>query len=354
MSHLARRKNQHLDLAVEGDVGFKRTSTLFECVRLVHDALPELDLDTIDLTVTVLGKQLRAPLLIAGMTGGTDRAAQLNRELAAVAEARGYAFGLGSQRPMLEDESVASSYQVREVAPTALLLGNIGAVQATRTGNDDLARLVQQVEADALCVHLNPAMELIQGRGDRDFRGCLERLRQLGENLSIPVVAKETGCGISGSVAARLREVGVQHVDVSGAGGTSWVALETQRASAERKGLGESFSEWGIPTAASVAMVAPYGFETVFATGGVSTGLEVAKAIALGAHAAGIARPVLQALERGGREAVDRFFDQVELELRSCMLLVGAADLGALARVPRLVTGELEQWLRQTQLPVRG
>ena len=354
MSHLARRKNQHLDLAVEGDVGFRHTSTLFECVRLVHDALPELDLDTIDLSTTVLGKQLRAPLLIAGMTGGTDRAAHVNRELATVAEARGYAFGLGSQRPMLRDESALASYRVREVAPSVLLLGNIGAVQAAHTDDDALERLVRQVEADALCVHLNPAMELIQGRGDRDFRGCLDRLGSLSRHLSVPVVAKETGCGISASVAARLREVGVEHVDVSGAGGTSWVALEAQRASAERRGLGESFSEWGIPTAASIGLVAPHGFKTVFATGGVSTGLDVAKAIALGAHTAGIARRVLQALARGGAEAVDRLFDQIELELRACMLLVGAVDLRALARVPRLVTGELEQWLRQTGLPATG
>jgi isopentenyl-diphosphate delta-isomerase len=348
MSHLARRKNQHLDLAVAGDVGFKRTSTLFECVRLVHDALPELDLESIDLGTTVLGKRLRAPLLIAGMTGGTDRAARINRELAAVAEARGYAFGLGSQRPMLDEDRASSSYQVREVAPTALLLGNIGAVQAARIDDGAIERLVDLVKADALCIHLNPAMELIQGKGDRDFRGCLDRLKELTRSLRVPIVAKETGCGLSGGVAARLRDAGVRHVDVSGAGGTSWVALETLRASAERQGLGESFSEWGIPTAASVALVAPHGFQTVFATGGVSSGIEVAKAIALGAHAAGIARPVLQALERGGREAVDEFFDRVELELRSCMLLVGAADLVRLARVPRLVTGELEQWLRQT------
>lgn len=347
MSEISRRKDDHLDLATSGDVGFKRTTTLFECVRLVHDALPELDFSEIDASVEILGKRLRAPISIAAMTGGSERALRINRELSSLAEERGYAFGLGSQRAMHKDPKQRASYEVRSVAPNALVLGNVGVVQAARMQTAELAELVASVGADALCVHLNPAMEIVQAEGDRDFRGGLDAIARLVRELDVPIVVKETGCGLSSEVAARLRGVGVEHVDVSGAGGTSWVAVETQRASGERRGLGERFWEWGIPTAASVALVAPHGFRTIFATGGISSGLDIAKAIALGASVGGIARPVLQALERGGRQAALEFLDQIETELRMAMLLVGAKDVDGLRRARRVVIGELGEWIRQ-------
>jgi len=347
MSEIAKRKDDHLDLAARGDVAFKQTTTLLEQLRFVHDALPELAFEELDTSVTVMGKKLRMPLLIAGMTGGTERAQRINRELAALAEERGYAFGLGSQRAMHKDPAATESYAVREVAPTALVLGNVGVVQAVKMTTEEVAALVRSVGADAVCVHLNPAQELIQEEGDRDFRGALDALGRLVKELDVPVVAKETGCGISSSAAHRLRGVGVRHVDVSGAGGTSWVAVETHRASAERRPLGEAFWEWGIPTAASVAFASGHGFDTIFATGGIATGLDVAKAIALGATAAGFARPVLKALDEGGRDGAARLLERVETELRTAMLLVGARDLNALRRVPRVVLGELGEWLKQ-------
>jgi len=345
MADIAERKTDHLDLAISGDVGFKRTTTLFECVRLVHDALPDLDLDAVDLSCTVLGKKLRAPILIAGMTGGAERAERINHELAAIAEERGYAFGLGSQRAMLKRSEAKRSYAVRGVAPDALLLGNLGVVQAAKMTSAEVQDLALSVGADALCIHLNPAMELIQEEGDRDFRGGLETLQRLAQDLPFPVIAKETGCGLSHAVAAKLRRAGIAHVDVSGAGGTSWVAVETQRAPAENKALGEAFWEWGIPTAVSVAWVHSHGFETVFATGGVHTGLDIAKAIALGASAGGIARSALQALERGGPGGARRFFDGIEAELRAALLLTGSASLVALRQAPRIIVGELKDWL---------
>jgi isopentenyl-diphosphate delta-isomerase len=345
MSDLSQRKVDHLDLALRGEVGFRSTTTLFECVRLLHNALPELDFAGLDTTSTVLGKRLSAPLLIAGMTGGTERARDINRQLAKIADERGYAFGLGSQRAMQKDPKLLSTYQVRDIAPNVLLLGNIGAVQAAQMSTAEARELVDQVGADALCVHLNPAMELIQSDGDRDFRGCLDALSRLNAELSVPVIVKETGCGISPNVAERLRQAGLEHVDVSGAGGTSWVAVETERASAERRTLGEAFREWGVPTAASVAFAARAGFKTVFATGGMKSGLDVAKAIALGASAGGIARPVLQALDQGGSTGAEAFLRQVELELRTAMLLTGSGHVRDLARAPRLVAGELVSWL---------
>ncbi len=345
MADIADRKIDHLDLATSGDVGFKRTTTLFECVRLVHNALPDLDLDAIDLSSTVLGKPLRAPLLIAGMTGGAERAERINLELAAIAEERGYAFGLGSQRAMLKRPESKASYSVRRAAPNALLLGNLGVVQAAKMSSAQVQDLAGEVGADALCVHLNPAMEIVQEEGDRDFRGGLETLERLAAELTVPVIAKETGCGLSHSVAARLRRAGVAHVDVSGAGGTSWVAVETQRAQTDKKALGEAFWEWGIPTAASVAWVHGHGFDTVFATGGIQTGLDIAKAIALGANAGGIARAALQALVAGGPDGARRFFDGVEAELRAALLLTGSANLADLRRAPRVIVGELKDWL---------
>ena len=348
MADIAERKVDHLDLATSGDVGFKRTTTLFECVRLVHDALPELDVDAIDLGTTLLGKRLRAPILIAGMTGGADRAQRINLELAAIAEERGYAFGVGSQRAMHKRSEAKATYQVRGVAPNALVLGNLGIVQAAKMSSEAVRELVGAIGADALCVHLNPAMEIVQEEGDRDFRFGLDTLARLVSELGLPVIAKETGCGISHAAAAKLRRVGVQHVDVSGAGGTSWVAVETHRARAEKKALGQAFWEWGVPTAASVAWVQRHGFETIFATGGMQTGLEIAKAIALGANAGGIARAALQALERGGPNGAREFFQAVEAELRAALLLTGSADIAALRQAPRVIVGELKDWLGQS------
>ncbi|MCC6646160.1 MAG: type 2 isopentenyl-diphosphate Delta-isomerase, partial [Polyangiaceae bacterium] len=295
MADIGRRKADHLELAATGDVGFHDKSTLLACVELLHDALPELHTDEVDPSTTLLGKRLRAPIVIAAMTGGTDEAGRINRALAAVAEARGLGFGLGSQRAMHVDAARAASFEVRRAAPPALLLGNVGVVQAAARSTAEARALVDGVGADALCVHLNPAMEIVQPGGDRDFRRGLETLARLARDLGVPVVAKETGCGLSRRVADRLVAAGVRHLDVSGAGGTSWVAVETHRAEPGARKLGEALWDWGIPTAASVAMVAGAGLETIIATGGVATGLDVARAVALGAHAAGLARPVLQA-----------------------------------------------------------
>ena len=349
-SGIGQRKADHIDLAATGDVGFHRTTTLLECVKLVHQALPELSADSIDTSVTLFGKKLRAPLIIASMTGGIERAATINRELATIAEARGYGFGLGSQRAMHVDPSKCGTFRVRDVAPTALVLGNLGVVQARQMSTDEVRALVTDVGADALFIHLNPAMEIVQPGGDRDFTGAVATLGRLTAELGFPVIAKETGCGLSAKAADQLLRAGVRHVDVSGAGGTSWVAVEMHRASSGERALGEAFREWGIPTAASVAWMAASRMETIIATGGIGTGLEVAKAIALGASAAGIARPVLQTLTSGGREAAENYLDGIEAELRAAMLLVGAGSIAELRRAPRIIFGELASWVAQGAL----
>jgi isopentenyl-diphosphate delta-isomerase len=349
---IGQRKADHLALCAEEDVGFRGASTLLGCVQLVHDALPDMRLDDVDLSVTLLGRTLRAPLVIASMTGGTDEAGRINRELAAIAEERGYGFGLGSQRAMHLRPGTGASYRVRDAAPTTLLLGNVGVVQARAMTTSEVRLLVDEVGADALCVHLNPAMELVQPGGDRDFGHGIDTIHRLVRDLGVPVVVKETGCGISPAVGRRLREVGVQHVDVSGAGGTSWVGVETRRAESEgdvkARALGEALWDWGVPTGASVALLAPLGFETLVATGGIATGLDVARSIALGATAAGIARPILRALmSEGGRAAAVSQLDAIEAELRAAMLLTGCRNVPALRRAPRVVLEPLASWIAQ-------
>jgi isopentenyl-diphosphate delta-isomerase len=344
MADIGQRKVDHLELCATDDVAFRGRTTLLEHVQLVHQSLPELAYDEIDPSVRLLGKRLRAPILIAAMTGGSDASAEVNVELSKIAEARGYGFGVGSQRAMQRVPESAWTYEVRKHAPNTLLLGNVGVVQAREASSAALAQLAADIGADAICVHMNPAMELIQAEGDRDFRGCIDTFARLARELPIPVVAKETGNGVSRQTAARLRQVGIETIDVSGAGGTSWVGVEALRAPAQGKAMGEALWDWGVPTAASVVYAAHAGLTTI-ATGGIRTGLDVARAIALGASAAGIARPVLQALREGGRSGAERYLDGVERELRAVMLLCGARRLADLRAAARVITGELKDWL---------
>ncbi|MCB9683838.1 MAG: type 2 isopentenyl-diphosphate Delta-isomerase [Alphaproteobacteria bacterium] len=352
MSDIGRRKDEHLDLCATDAVAFKERTTLLDEVDLVHDALPERAVSEIDLSTPLVGRTLRAPLVIAAMTGGTARAAEVNRALASVAEELGIGFGFGSMRPLLEDPS-APGYAVRDVAPNAVVLGNIGVVQARASTTAALASMVERTGCDALCVHLNPAMEVIQPGGDDDFRGGLDTIARLVRELPVPVVAKETGCGLSRSVGQRLVDVGVRWVDTSGAGGTSWVGVETLRAKARTRRLGELFWEWGIPTAASVAQLADLGLGIV-ATGGVRHGLDIGRALALGATAGGIARPFLTAWVDDGRQGVLQAAETVIDEIRVATLLAGAGRSSELASRPLVVGPALRRWIpRGTALAAR-
>lgn len=339
---LASRKDDHIALCADGDtVAFRARTTLFEEVELVHDALPELAVGDIDLACTFAGKRLRAPLIIAAMTGGTPQATRINRDLALIAEEEGIGFAFGSQRPLLV-RGVRDGYEVREVAPSTLVLGNIGVVQARETSTARLREMLEESGADALCVHLNPAMEVVQPEGDDDFRGGVDTIRRLVEELDRTVIVKETGCGLSRRVGERLRAIGVTHVDTSGAGGTSWVGVEAKRAHAGQAALGERYWDWGIPTAASVLQLRGLGF-TICATGGVQHGLDAARAIALGATCAGIARPFLQAQARG-LDALREAVRGVIAEIRVAHLLTGSRDGDALRGAPLLLGPRLERW----------
>lgn len=339
---VAARKQSHLELCLREDVEAVRKTTLLEQVELVHDAVPDLALDDVDTRVAWLGKELRAPLLITGMTGGTPEAFRVNRDLAKLAEDAGIAFGVGSQRAMHKRPESAWTFRIREFAPRTVLLANIGLAQARTMSADEVQPLIAAIEADGLCLHLNVAQELIQPEGDRDFRDGTQTFRRLCRELEVPVIAKETGCGISRDVALRLRAAGVRHVDVSGAGGTSWVRIEALRAP-DAAALGELFRDWGLPTAASLLELRGTGLRAV-ASGGIRNGLEAAKAIALGAWIVGSALPVYQAYREGGVAGARAFIEGLVAALRMAMLLTGCRTLADLRRARVVLGPELARW----------
>ena len=337
------RKVDHLALCTDADVGFQGKTNLLEQVKLMHCSLPELAVDDVSLQTNFVGARVNAPIMIAAMTGGTERANQVNRDLAIVAEELGLAMGFGSMRPLLEQGN-RHGYFVRDVAPNAVLLGNIGVVQARGSSTEQLNNMIGETGVNALCVHLNPAQEMVQPEGDVDFRGGLDTLARLISELDVPVVVKETGCGISREVGRKLADIGARWVDCSGAGGTSWVAVETLRARARSKRLGELFWDWGIPTAASVAQLSGLGLRIV-ATGGVQTGLDVARAMALGAQVGGLARPFLIAQAQGGSAAVKELALGLIDELRVACLLCGVKRPVDLDRTSLVLGPELAAYV---------
>ncbi|HEU0034148.1 MAG TPA: type 2 isopentenyl-diphosphate Delta-isomerase [Kofleriaceae bacterium] len=342
---IAKRKADHLEVAASGRADFAKT-TLLEHVHLIHQALPELALDAIDLATELVGKSLRAPVVITGMTGGTAEAAAINRDLARAAQAAGVAFGVGSQRAMAEHPELAASYEVRDVAPEVVLFGNVGAVQALAMGPARVVELAQRIGADALAIHLNPGQEMIQERGDRDFRGVLDGIRRVIDASPIPVLVKETGCGLSSEAARALVSAGVHTVDVAGAGGTSWVAVEAVRADhgSDAASLGSELREWGIPTAVSVVTCERAGLD-VIASGGLRSGYDISRALALGARVGGMAAPMLRAQRAGGYDGACAELDRIIASIRTVCLLTGCARAADLSRAPRHLGAPLRAFL---------
>jgi isopentenyl-diphosphate delta-isomerase len=325
------------------DVEFRQQSTWLEHVQLVHTALAEVSFDEISTETRFMGRRLRAPLMITAISGGLEAARDLNRDLAKAAQELGIAFGLGSQRPMLEDPALIDSYAVRRYAPDIPILGNIGLQQATSADPAAIERLISSIAADGLAVHLNPAQELSQTEGDKRFEDGFKTLKALTRRMPGQVVVKETGCGISREVARGLKTAGVRTLDVAGAGGTSWPRVENLRKGADPKRR-EWLDEWGIPTAASLWETAPLGFELV-GSGGIRNGLDAAKCLVLGADAAGLALPVLRAYMRGGYNEALACLQNVITELKAVMLLVGARDIPALKKHQPVITGRLREWI---------
>lgn len=334
----ASRKADHVRINLEEDVAAKGIDSGFDAYYFLHCALPEIDLDQVDPSTELFGRRLAAPLLISCMIGGTERAALLNRLLAEVAQELGLAMGLGSGRVLLEDPGVLETFNVRPVAPDVLLFANLGAVQLNKGyGADHCRRLVEALDADALVLHLNAIQEAVQPEGDTCFAGLLARIGELCRRLEVPVVVKEVGWGIAPDVARALVGAGVAAVDVAGAGGTSWTEVERHRiAEPWRARVAAAFAGWGIPTAECVrwAVRAAPGAR-IFASGGIRNGIDLAKAIALGADLVGVAGPFLRAAAEGREEARDLGRELVET-LRVAMFGVGARTLQDLRLTPRL------------------
>jgi isopentenyl-diphosphate delta-isomerase len=327
------RKEAHLQLTMAGPVQ-EAVRDGFAAYRLEHNALPELDLEEIDHTTTFLGKRLRAPLLISGMTGGAQRAREINRNLAAAAQQCGIAFSVGSQRAALERPELRATYEVRDLAPDVLLFANLGAVQLRRGyGLEQCRAAVAMIGADALTLHLNALQEALQAQGDTTFAGVTDRIAIVCRDLGHPVTVKEVGWGISGDVARRLAAAGVSAVDVQGAGGTSWARVEGLRAPTDRlRAAAEAFAGWGIPTPECLVQVRTDCPDLrLIAGGGVRNGVDVAKAIALGADLVSVAHPFLEPATRSVEAVVDRI-EQFTFELRLAMFATGSANLTALRR----------------------
>jgi isopentenyl-diphosphate delta-isomerase len=345
------RKDDHIDIILEEDV--ETPGSGFADVQLVHEALPEIHRDEIDTTVDFCGHELAAPVVIESMTGGHPNTTAINRSLAKAAQRTGIAMGVGSQRAGLEepdDEALMESFTVvRDVAPDAFLYGNIGAAQLAEYGVEGVERAVDMIDADAMAIHLNFLQEAAQPEGDVDARGCLDAIEAVASELSVPVIVKETGNGLSRETARRLTDAGADVLDVAGKGGTTWSGVEAYRAAAvgadRHAKIGERFRSWGIPTAVSTVEAAEV-HPCVVASGGVRSGLDVAKAIALGARAGGLAKPFLRPAASGPDAVVDKVDDLVA-ELETAMFVSGSASVEALRDADYVLLGRTGEFLEQ-------
>ncbi len=328
------RKREHVEVVLSKNVGFMAKTTGLGSFEFEHNALPEIDLVEITTGTVFLGKSLKYPLLVSSMTGGYKEARKINQALAEVCEEYSIAMGVGSQRQALESAQFHKSFSAaREAAPSIPIFGNIGAAEVASMKDESAAlRLVDLIQADALAVHLNPLQEFLQPEGNTNFRGVLAGIERLVQRLPVPVIVKEIGAGLSGNVVRQLQGIGVQYIDVAGAGGTSWAGVEILR---RKKGEPlNAFWDWGIPTARAVReasqLKSPSKPFTLIASGGISSGLDAAKCIALGADMVGVARPVLQALSKHGKKGVRNLLDHWIMELRGAMFLTGSIDIHAL------------------------
>ena len=332
------RKADHIRINLQEDVR-SGLSTGLERYRFTHQALPELNLDDVDAALSLFGKHLQAPILISSMTGGTREAGGINRTLAAAAQETGTAMGVGSQRAAIEHPELAATFQVRQVAPDVLLFANLGAVQLNYGyGIEHCQRAVEMIEADALILHLNPLQEAVQPNGDSRFAGLLPKIEVVCKALQAqgtPVIVKEVGWGISEQAARQLVDAGVAALDVAGAGGTSWSQVEMHRAQDESQfRLAAAFLDWGIPTADSILQVRHAASEIpIFASGGLRTGLDIAKCVALGATLGGMAAPLLKAAVRSV-EATVQTIREVQREIQIAMFAAGAKNLKELQNTP--------------------
>jgi len=354
-SKIMSRKTEHVEICLFEEVeGF--SETYLEYVKLIHQAIPGFNFEDVKTNVKIFGKELQAPFIVTGMTGGNEFVGKINATIAKVVEEFGLGMGVGSQRVAIEHKEVRSTFEVvRKNAPNSLIIANLGAPQIAKGyGYRELRDAIDMINADAIAIHFNIAQELFQPEGEPEYSlSLLEKLRDISKDLGIPVIIKETGCGISMESAVLFRKYGFKNFDVSGQGGTSWIAVERIRGMRRKNWKAESaklFQDWGIPTAASIIEVR-YAVPdaTIIGSGGIRNGLDVVKAIVIGSDIAGMALPVLKrAVE--GEESLRKFFRNVIFEIKSTMMLIGAKNVSELREKPIVIHGKLREWIESRGL----
>jgi isopentenyl-diphosphate delta-isomerase len=346
-----KRKADHIKICLDQNAQAKKVTTGFEDIRFIHNALPEINKEEIDLSTEFLGHRLSAPLIVGAMTGGTAEAAKINSVIAETVEKLQLGMGVGSQRAALEDQNLEKTFAVaRKKAPTSFLIANIGGVQLVHGyGVKEIKKVIEMIDADAIAIHLNALQEAIQPEGQTNFRGIIKRISEVTKSIDKPVIVKETGCGIALEEAKELEEAGVSAIDVGGVGGTSFAAVEFFRTKGEENHfqhlLGEAFWDWGIPTVTSIAEITQEVKIPIIASGGVRSGLDIAKALAINAKLTSIAQPVLKAAVRSVKETTE-LLSFLVAELENVMFLVGAKKIKELVTKPLVITGKTAEWLR--------
>jgi isopentenyl-diphosphate delta-isomerase len=346
-----KRKAEHIKISLNQNVQARTVTTGFEDISFIHRALPEIGKQKIDLSTTVLNHKFAAPLIVGAITGGASEATKINATVAEAVEDLGLGMGVGSQRAAVEDKTLEKTFSIaRKKAPTAFLIANIGGVQLVHGyGLKEAKKAMEMIDADALAIHLNSLQEAVQPEGQTNFKGVLRKIGEIAKELDKPVIVKETGAGIAAEEAKKLENAGVKGIDVSGVGGTSFAAVEYYRAMGKentfQRKLGDVFWDWGIPTAVSVAEVSQSVRIPVIASGGIREGLDVAKALTLGAGLTSLSQPILEAAVRGVKETKDALSLLME-ELKNCMFLVGANSVQSLREKPLIITGKTAEWLR--------
>lgn len=344
-----KRKLDHIKICLDKKAQARNVTAGFEDIQLVHRALPEINKSRINLSTSFLGKKFSAPIIVGAMTGGAQGVTNINASIAEAVEKLGLGMGLGSQRAALENASLEKTYRIaREKAPNAFLIANIGGVQLVHGyGIKEVKRIIEMIDANAVAIHLNALQEAVQPEGQTNFKGVLARISEIASAVETPIIVKETGAGISAEDARALEKAGVKAIDVGGVGGTSFAAVEhyrTVRKDDSCQTLGEAFWDWGIPTAISLIEAIETVKVPVIASGGIRSGTEVAKALALNAGLTSITQPILQVAVKGAEETEGRLSCLIE-ELRNALFLVGAEKISDLTKIPVVVTGKTGEWL---------
>jgi len=341
------RKAQHLEICVDdGRYEVEGGSTRLGEVGFVHRALPEIDESEVDVSTTFLDRPVSMPVFISSMTGGSDEGYRVNKVLAEIAQAVGIPVGMGSIRILYRKPDVIDHFMLKRLAPDVPVFANIGGVQLIDDDQRALLELIRRLEVDAIAVHLNAGQELAQPEGDRSFRGVLDGIARLCDASPVPVIVKETGFGIGPAEARRLVDRGVRYVDVAGSGGTNWVTVERYRMGEAARAVAAEFSDWGIPTAAALAATRDLPGR-ILASGGIRTGMDVAKSVALGAVAAGLALPFVRAVATGGFDAGMAFAERLRSVVRTAMILTGSRSVSELRAVPLVVDPSLRSYAGQ-------